>query len=603
MNCLDRLSRGRFDGCFLSRPRPAQGEFLDAYLHRALRANGHESLRGLIDGRTYSTDIKRLFLTRRLRLSNDELQRLTEPGGFISRTQGDRKLFLTSHIRWCPQCVADNPILLSRWLYRTTVVCTQHRAFMRDECPHCHAPQKIQRFSSKCCSCGSSVSKPVADDVPEPLVQLQARLDEALTVGQTHRLLFNLQYHQAAKLMHYLGVVACSARQGSLRENVSSRRVLNDRVLMSAASGVVTHWPHSFTTLLALKQAVPATNSVRNDFGSLYAVLYRTLKGVEYQFLREAFESYVNSHWAGVLTRRNRFFSEQTRRSHPRTTINKAARLFNTPPALLKRLSTELKGSEIVFKSGRRLRTIESAQLNTIRGVTLTQAVGILHLPERRIRMLIESGLLQPEVSPTAFSSAAWFISEERLQALFVHPTGQTSEGGVSLYRLCRYGRISEAEFVELARALISQGLDIVNASNDPIPLGLAEIRHVDLRRWLLTLRAHKGRSLSVDEAAKALGIKQQVAYQLVHSGLLQSYRGSERTELRVRYVDLEAFQRQYISLAQLARNKKTSPKALLRKILCSPVTGPDIDGGRQYFYRRVDLNEWVFNGGNHDGR
>lgn len=578
------------DGCFLSRPRPVQGELLDGYLYRALRANEHKSLHGLIDGRSDSIDVKREFLIRHLRLSTEEWERLIDPGYAISQIKGDRKLFLTPHIRWCPQCVEKPPILPGRWLYRTTVVCTQHRAFMRDECPHCHALQKIQRFTGTCYTCGTSLSKLADDDVSEPLIQLQSQLDDALTNGQPNPFLFKLRYHQAAKLVHYLGVLACSGHRGGIQERASSRRVQSDCMLMDAASTIVKNWPDSFVTLLALKQADPTTNSVRNDFGNLYSVLYRSLKEEEFQFLRDSFEGYVNSHWTGILTKKNRFFSEHTRHSHPRMTIKKAARLMETTPALLRRKSAELQGSEIMFQSGRRLRTIGTTQSSRLKGTTLMQAARILHLPERRVRMMLTAGVLQAEISPVIFSAAAWFISEERLQALFFRPTGQPKEVGVSLYRVCRYGRLSETEFIELVRVLISQGLDVVNASKDPIPLGLAEVRRTDLRRWLLTLRARKGSSVSVDEAAKALGVKQQVAYQLVHSGLLRSYRAPDHADLRVRDVDLKAFWQEYVSLAELARNNKTSPRALLTRMLCSPATGPTVDGGRQYFYRIADL-------------
>ena len=204
--------------------------------------------------------------------------------------------------------------------------------------------------------------------------------------------------------------------------------------------------------------------------------------------------------------------------------------------------------------------------------------------------MLITKGVLQAEISPVIFSAAAWFISEERLKAFFVRPTAQATEVGVSLYRVCRYGRISDAQFIELARVLISQGLDVVNASKEPVPLGLAEVRQTDLRRWLLTFRARKDSSVSVDEAAKALGVKQQVGYQLARSGLLRSCRAPDHAELRVRDVDLKAFKQEYVSLAELARNNKTSLKALLARMLCSPATGPTVDGGRQYFYRTADL-------------
>ncbi|CAM5784183.1 hypothetical protein CCAE64S_01311 [Castellaniella caeni] len=585
----DPTTMEALDACFPCRPRPVPGELLQAYLHRVLRANGHDSLRSLHDGGTDAVGV-RDFLQRMVRLSADELARLTEPSFDISQAQEDVKILLTPHIRWCPQCVKQEPVLLGRWLYRTTVVCTRHGGFMRDECPHCHASQRASGFTDICCECGASICRPVSDDVPEPLLQLQIWLDEALVQGQQHPALFNLHYHQAAKLAHYLGILACSGHQGSLQESASSRRMPNDRVLMNEASDILTRWPGAFVTRLALAQAAPATNSLQRDFGNLYRVLYRSLKGDAYQFLRDIFESYVNAHWTGMLSGRNKRLSEQTRRSHPRMTIKQAARLADATPAQLKRLRPRLQAHEIAFPSGRRLYTLTSSHLDQVKGVNLTQAADRLHLPQRRIRGLIAAGVIQPDISPVSTSASAWFISEEHLRGLFFHPTGQ-KEGGVALHHVLRYWKLSEVEFIDLTKALLAQKLDVVNQPcGDSIPLGLVELSREDLRRWRSGRRVNKSSSVSVDEAATVLGIKQQVAYQLVYQGLLPSSQMLNRAEVRVRSVDLQDFQRTYVSLAELARSRKTSPKALLGKLPCEPVTGPTVDGTRQYFYRIADL-------------
>lgn len=589
MRSDDLVTMKALDACFPCRPRPVPGELLKAYLHRVLRANGHSSLRSLHDGESDAVEV-RAFLQHMVGLSADELARLTEPSSDISQAQEDVKILLTPRMRWCPQCVEQEPVLLGRWSYRTTVVCTRHGGFMRDECPHCHAPQRASEFTDICCECGASICRPVSDDVPEPLLQLQTWLDEVLVQRQPHPALFNLNYYQAAKLAHYMGILACSGRQGSLQENGSSRRMPHDRLLMNAASGIVARWPHAFVTRLALVQAVPATNSLQRDFGNLYRVLYRSLKEGEFQFLRDIFESYVNAHWTGMLNGRNKRLSEQTRSSHPRMTIKQAARMADATPAQLKRLRPRLQAHEIAFPSGRRLYTLESSHLDLVKGVTLTQAADRLHLPQRRIRRLIAAGVIQPDISPVSTSASAWFISEECLRRLFFHSTGQ-KEGGVALHHVLRYGKLSEAEFIDLTRALQAQELDAVNQPcDDGIPLGLVELSREDLRRWRMRQRASKSSSVSVDEAATALGIKQQVAYQLVRQGLVPSYQVPNRTEVRVCRVDLQDFRRTYVSLAELARRQKTSPKALLGKLLCEPVTGPTVDGTRQYFFRITDL-------------
>src|SRR5690606_42030944 len=94
-----------------------------------------------------------------------------------------------------------------------------------------------------------------------------------------------------------------------------------------------------------------------------------------------------------------------------------------------------------------------------------------------------------------------------------------------ALHHVLRYWKLSEVEFIDLTKALLAQELDVVNQPcDDGIPLGLVELSREDLRRWRLGRRVNKSSSVSVDEAATVVGIKPQVAYQLVLQGLLPSH-------------------------------------------------------------------------------
>jgi len=79
------------------------------------------------------------------------------------------------------------------------------------------------------------------------------------------------------------------------------------------------------------------------------------------------------------------------------------------------------------------------------------------------------------------------------------------------------------------------------------------------------------------------------VAYHLVQRQLLAS---TIRNQTQ-RWISTEAvaeFEQQYVALSTLAQEARTSPKALLAKLTVQPITGPTVDGCRQYFYRRADL-------------
>ena len=102
--------------------------------------------------------------------------------------------------------------------------------------------------------------------------------------------------------------------------------------------------------------------------------------------------------------------------------------------------------------------------------------------------------------------------------------------------------------------------------------------------------RCESGVSLSVDEAAQWLGVKQQVAYDLVKQGLLATTK-DELPGRRVPQASLEDFKATYISLAEYAGSLNRAPRWLLQTLSVRPVTGPTIDGSRQYFFRRSDLS------------
>lgn len=78
------------------------------------------------------------------------------------------------------------------------------------------------------------------------------------------------------------------------------------------------------------------------------------------------------------------------------------------------------------------------------------------------------------------------------------------------------------------------------------------------------------------------------MAYALVHSGLIRTDRLQK--PIQIGRDALESFQQEYVSLAELAGGRRTSPRRLLLELDLVPVCGPTVDGCRQYFFRRLDV-------------
>lgn len=88
-------------------------------------------------------------------------------------------------------------------------------------------------------------------------------------------------------------------------------------------------------------------------------------------------------------------------------------------------------------------------------------------------------------------------------------------------------------------------------------------------------------------------GLKEQVVYELIERDLLgaKRTRGGRGWLNRIDPGELQAFRETYVSLATLAKATGKAPRALLKALQVAPVTGPAVDGARQYFFRRTDLH------------
>jgi hypothetical protein len=138
-----------------------------------------------------------------------------------------------------------------------------------------------------------------------------------------------------------------------------------------------------------------------------------------------------------------------------------------------------------------------------------------------------------------------------------------------------------------LVQALLAGELLPAADADSLEPIGSARLDPALTRAWL-TRRLSGASSMTIDRAAKRLGVKQQVGYDLVRRGLLHASPSS--SGVVVCPESLQRFTASFISLAELARRFATSPTAMLHRLDAVPVTGPAVDGCRQYFYRRMDL-------------
>lgn len=449
------------------------------------------------------------------------------------------------------------------------------------------------------CPCGASLVETDVEEVERELQALTLLLCGDLGAERLE-CLSSLRTPQIHRLVRYLGPFQATTRPLHPGQTLDVHRLDVARGLVTGAASLLANWPANLHAKIAELQAdAPENPSVRRTFDPLYRVLYDALQETEFRFLRDAFEDYLHLHWWGLICKRNRRMRPETANGHPRLSLPQMAKAARVPPSVVRHMvQAELVPSDSAkLTSGRHARSIHLSELQGIKSATdgamsLEKTALMLSLPKRRVRELIVGGFLAPLVSRQLNKgAAAWLIPKGEIDRFHVqtHPASGGSKS-IPVRDILKYWRLREHEGCALIAAVADGHLLTEGYGQRPVPIGAATLNVAIAKEWLQKHRSEARQDFSVDAAARALRIKQQVAYDLVRLGLLRSTNVGLLGQ-RVTSRDIERFQTTYVSLASLAGETRRSPRALLAELFASPVCGPSIDGTRQYFYRRAEID------------
>lgn len=577
------------------RPRPIDGEAVVGFLMRVARANGYESLQPL---RAAVGDIEALY--EGVCLTLPESKKLFGPHpSYWGRNEFELGLvsadFNHHLMRWCSLCFLESAHLRGQWMLKFCCVCSRHGISLHDRCPVCGLVQRLERVDFERCSCGARLAVAPAVRAAAPIVRVTQAIEASIFGNAASATLPSLSVAEWLRMASYLGQFTETFQPGRPGKVANLHQLEKATFLMSGVGQLLDKWPKNFHAILAaVQRKAETTLSIRRTFGPIYRVLYAELRGEGFQFLRDAFEDYLHANWWGLVCRRNRRLQPATVAGHPSMTLKQMAQSTGTSPAIVRHLiqAELIPIVERALPSGRHSRSIHQREIGKITrlsqgALSLKETAVALALTKRRVRELVVAGILKPVFSRSVQQSAAWLFSRDSLLHLGAIPgTRNSAAEVVSLGRILRTWRLREGEFPSLIQAIIDGVL--VSMADVVLPIGKVSLEAKLARAWLRKYRLVVNNGLSIDEAARHLGIKQQVAYELVARGLLRST--ATAAGKRIHSEDLEAFQAGFISLAELARQQRRSIGAVLRTTIVRPVCGPSIDGSRQYFYCRQDL-------------
>lgn len=584
----------------LVRPLPYPDEAITGYLVRLAESNGFFGLRELF---RYVVELGEGDCKRGVALasglSQDAIEGLVGPYPSYWETAGSLagltvQDFNQQTLRWCPSCLLEAPYIRKFWALKLVCHCERHQTKLLERCPACGAAQSPLRSNLRSCQCGERIS--VADGLVAPTIsetKLLGRLHFAFDGVHGHGPFEQLNPSAWVRLIRYFG----QFEDGREPERPGQLGNLHDLdvagSVFSRAAVLLDDWPANFNRLLesTLKNR-PVSPSLRKSFGRLYRLIYRDLADPSFGFVREAFEAFINDSWWGTVCKRNRGLSAAIQGQHPRLTLRQAADSLGIGKKTLKHLvqASVIQAMEAKTTKGRALTTIHRAQLDLLGDLPasvmrLKDAAAALALPEHRLRELIDAGAIKPMLNRREANTSQWLISKTDIDVLNQLPGVELGDG-VSMKQILKNWRLRPGEFPDLVREILNGSVELLKADQQSA-FGDRMCSRASVATWRqMALGANQ--TLSVDQAAKALGVKQQVAYALVHSGLIRTDRIQK--PIQIGRDALESFQQEYVSLAELAGGRRTSPRRLLLELDLVPVCGPTVDGCRQYFFRRLDV-------------
>lgn len=595
----------------LYHPFPAEHEGLHGFLLRLVEGNQLQGVKQLWGGRHPSQEDLRARLG--LTPSSNGLDRLFRQWEWRG---GNRPLWNGQTSRYCPACLKEGSYWRQEWELSMMAVCPTHSCALTDVCHACGKMLDWRRASLHICPCGQQLCEAPAipaDKKEARLASVFADKVRGTECAPGHLQLLSLdQFHRLAVTLGAYATVTPRKSELQIRQ---FRTLSTVRPLFSAAAKTLIGWPKGFHRLLKRLEGSRGTSEAAKipaRFGRIYDYLFKNFQEPAFGFVLHAFEAYVEKTWRYSLTERNKRFSAELRRTHLWVPAKAAAAQLGVSRRQIGLLveAGKIDGSIKQTPAGRTVLCVDRRQIPVMQEtlndlIDLKTAAAMLGLKKSRAAQLVEHHLLGPAIAPKSARASRWALSKSTLeQILFLGsdlPVGE-ERGDASLVGLpyaLQYWLHKDYLFPRLILGVIKGEIIPVAQAKERVGLGAWVFERQILKQWIADQVKEKRKgAVTLPEAAKYLRIKQEVAYHLVKGGLLDSWIEKDSKCLLIKQSALDEFSQAYSLCTDLASRVGYSSKHLVLEIEkrgVMPVSGPCVDGCRQYIYRQGhDLNQVI---------
>jgi len=605
---------------------PFADESLPGFLKRMAEANGFHGLRRFVAllQPDFSTFRQAAFLAARhevladfLALEPGELQRLCYGDGPVRRVLGRDlapDLVAIGDRKACPLCLEDAPYHRAIWDVVPLTVCPVHAVRLVDRCT-CGARLGWGGEPILHCAnldCGGDVRDIPAEAVPEAEMGGARALAALLWHGECAGLdgeVAGLPVGERALLMFRLGLVAAGHERMTRAPHFAKRHPDRVHLVLDAGWRVCEGWPRGFHAILDAKRASAGDRRGRFGVRQAFGMLHRRIENLgiapHAQLLRRAMTDYVLG-CPDLATR-----APEIRRARSaadlhdqHATVTEAMSLLEVGYERVRELA-DMRGMWLVPPTGKGAPALMRAdllhQLHAEQSFLLNKADvrKMLEVGKKTVVKLHEAGLIVAQPS-TADRDVLAYTRESvealvaALDARLPSPPCRAPRLALTAAGVARSVNIPGYDSGDVVRAVMDGLLAPVAVSARRRGLHRFLFRREDVQRFGGGLAGQRA-TMSVDEASRRLGVKQEVAYHWVRTGRLATVQGTTRDEpgRRITEDSLARFRAEFVTGTEVAKRFGLGVR-WVSVHLCErgiqAVSGPGVDGARQYLFRRADL-------------
>ena len=511
----------------------------------------------------------------------------------------------------CPICLSVEPWARRLWDVRALVACPAHGCLLLDVCPACGRRLSWNRPSLHRCKCNANLTAARVQPAHPDLVAV-ANVLSALSSGAASPLSSTpvSTLDATARLLCFMAADPTAAGGSWRRQYMSRQSVSVAWPLFLKAAPILLDWPAGLHGWLKAQGLQGRSPGMRQTFGSALDRILATLRGPDFNLLRQELRQWLAEKWDGGFVRP--WSPLFTKASAPTVvSASSAARRLGVSPTTVAGMLDrgELEGKRQLVRS-RRVNLISSEGIErTIRelanALTADEAGAFLGVSGSQVRVLARAQLLVSvgrnhgkgrlrRYSRSALERLVEQIASRSADA--AHPEELTAVATVAAERV--------VSTMSVISAILAGRLAVWKFAADPSAPGLerygVDVRHAIDDRAAASGKAVLERCLSVRQGAKALSVSVRMVPVLVAAGCLATAGGTGGGKLRKRTLtraSVSRFHAEYVMARELASSLKTSTRSIGHRLGAAgarPVVEGDSQAGISSVWRRAGIDAFL---------